>query len=120
MNWNRTILALGAAATLLLNAADAALERIEEAYEVGLDRVTLPGYEGDQVSFSPCASCENVSMPVDAGTRYLIGDGDENVTLKTFRETAAAIGNTGDSIVYVIFDTNSLVVTRLILDAPGR
>ena len=120
MMWKRTILGLAAAAPLTLNVAGAALERIEEAYEVGLNRVALPSYGGGQVTFSPCATCESVSMRVDAGTRYLIIDGNEDITLKTFLETAAAIGNPSDSIVYVIFDTDSLVVTRLILDAPGQ
>jgi len=117
---NGKFFGIAAAAILAINAAEAALERIEEAYEVGLTGVTLPNYEGGQVSFSPCASCERVSLRVDPGTRYLLGNGNEGVTLKTFRESAAAIENPGDSIIYVMFDTNSLVVTRLILDAGGQ
>ena len=98
----------------------AALERIEEAYEGELFQGELPTHENGQVRLTPCSQCPSVTLPVVARTRYLLGNGTEDVTLKAFRETAAAVVNPREVPVYVIYDTATREVTRLILDLRDR
>ena len=116
---NNIRLLFAAAALCAAGLAQAALDRIEEAYEVDLANVTLPGYENGQVLLRPCDDCDRVALKVDAGTRYLVDGTDEAMTLKEFQFAASTVVNRYDGLVTVIFDTSSLAVKRLILNAPG-
>jgi len=105
---------------LVAAAAEAALEAIEDAYEIELARVELPAYALGRVSFSPCAGCERIGLQVDGNTRYLLAGAPAPLSLGSFREEAARMIDPGDAVVYLIYDTRTRVVTRLILDGRSR
>ncbi len=100
--------------------AQAALERIEEAFEVALTQVELPSHDAGELRLTPCADCERISLPVGARTRYLLGYTGDGESLKAFREAAAGVANPRSALVVVIYDTATREVTRLILDVPRR
>ena len=103
---------------LCAGGARAALERIEEAFEVALAQVELPRHETGRLSLVPCADCERIALTVGSRTRYLLAyDGDDQ-PLKAFREVAAGVADPRSALVVVIYDTATREVTRLILDLP--
>jgi hypothetical protein len=116
----RTSALLVAASLLLAGGARAALERIEEAFEVALTRVELPRHAAGQLRLTPCADCERIALSVGPRTRYLIGYDGEGQPLEALREAAAAVADPRSALVVVIYDTATREVTRLILDAPRR
>jgi hypothetical protein len=101
-------------------APEAALEAVEEAHEVELASVELPTHALGQVGFPPCARCARIRLGVDERTRYLLAGSRSAVPLATFREEAAKRSGNRDAVVYVIYDVESRVVTRLVLDGPRR
>jgi hypothetical protein len=101
-------------------AAYAALETIEDAYEIELARLELPAHPLGRVSFSPCAGCDRIGFQVDGNTRYLLAGAPAPVSLGSFREEAARTIDLGDAVVYLIYDTRTRVVTRLVLDGRSR
>jgi hypothetical protein len=101
-------------------AAQGALERIEEAWEADLLSVELPTHEAGRVTVRPCAACERATHPVGPRTRYVIAATADDVTLKAFREAAARVVSPRDALVYVLYDTATGEVTRLVLDVPDR
>lgn len=105
---------------LSAGALEAALEIVEEAHEVELARIELPTHALGQVGFPPCARCERIRLRVDEATRYVLAGAPGAVTLESFRDEAARRAGTPDNVVYVIYDVESRVVTRLVLDAPRR
>ena len=114
----RTPALLMIAGLLLAGGAQAALERIEEAFEVELTQVELPLHDAGQVRLTPCADCERIALPVGSRTRYLIGYDGDGQPLEAFREAAAGVGDPRSALVVVIYDTATREVTRLILDVP--
>jgi hypothetical protein len=114
------LFALGLCGLFTATAADAALEAIEDAYEVELARVELPVHALGQVSFAACAGCDRVSLQVGGDTRYLLAGAPPPLSLGSFREEAARTVDPLDAVVYVIYDTRTGVVTRLVLDRRGR
>ena len=116
----RTPALLMIAGLLLAGGTEAALERIEEAFEVALTRVELPLHEAGQLRLTPCVGCERIALPVGSRTRYLIGYDGDGQPLEAFREAAAGIGDPRSALVVVIYDTATREVTRLILDVPRR
>jgi hypothetical protein len=117
---NRTAALVTIAGLLLASGAGAALERIEEAFEVALTQVELPLHEAGQLRLTPCAGCERVALPVGSRTRYLIGYDGDGQPLEAFREAAVGVGDPRSALVVVIYDTGTREVTRLILDVPRR
>jgi hypothetical protein len=117
---NRTSALLIIAGLLWLGGAHAALERIEEAFEVALTQVELPRHDGGQLVLTPCADCQRIALPVGSRTRYLIGYEGDGQPLEAFREAAAGTADPRSALVVVIYDTATREVTRLILDVPGR
>ncbi len=72
-------------------AAQGALERVEEAWEVALLSTELPTYAAGRVTVVPCAGCERVSHAVGARTRYFIAGTKTAMSLEAFREAAARV-----------------------------
>lgn len=91
------------------------LEQVEQAYELKLGVVTLPGGPNGSVVFTPCSTCRTMSLRVTEGTRYSVGGSP--VDLATLRERADALRATVDGQmkvgVYVYVDPATLRVTRL-------
>ena len=107
-----TLLWLGAAGSAW---ADRLIEQPEDAYELTLSDVIMPGSESGTLIFKTCDECNPLSMRVDGRTRYLLNW--RPVTLDAFMRSVDSIrqtrrGNEG-ATVYVFFDVKDQHVNRL-------
>jgi len=100
--------------------AQATLDRIEESYELDLTQVSLPAHEADAITLKACADCYTVQLSVNAQTSYHVGMRSAGVTLRELTDAVAAVRDRENTPVYVMYQPESLVVTRIILDAASR
>ena len=100
--------------------AQATLDRIEESYELDLTQVMLPAHAADQVTLKACADCYTVQLSVNARTSYHVGMRSTAITLQTLIAAADAVSNREDTPIYVMYQPESLVVTRIILGSASR
>ena len=114
-----TLVFLFALTSVANAAAVRVMEQPEDAYELMLGEVSLPGSVGGSVIFKACSECRTTALRVTDTTVYEV-DG-QLVDLKTFREAAKQFrgkrGGAIDTAVYVFFAVDSRLVTRLALDS---
>ena len=114
---------LVAAAMLVLAAghATAALRAVEQAYELGLGDLTLPGNEAGYLMARLCPRCRPEVLRVDAATRYLVRPSATPVSLAEFRAQAkrALQVAANQGFCYVYYDPKTRHVRRLVLDAAN-
>ena len=105
------LLLLGANSTW----ADRVIEQPEDAYELSLRNVIMPGSESGTLIFKICEDCRPQSMRVDARTQYSLNG--RPVTLDAFMKSVDSIRETArgdsDGTVYVFFDVETQHVNRL-------
>ncbi len=100
--------------------AQAGMRTIEEAYELDLTQVILPAHEADQVALKACADCFTVQLSVNYDTSYHVGMRSAAVTLQTLTAAADAVSDREHTPVYVMYEPESLVVTRITLGTASR
>ncbi len=102
--------------------AQAGMKALEEAYELNLTQVILPAHEADQVAFKACADCFTVQLSVDYRTSYHVGMRSAAVTLRELTDFVDAVRDSDreNTPVYVMYEPESLVVTRIILGTASR
>ena len=100
--------------------AQAGMKSIEEAYELDLTQVILPAHEADQVALKACPDCFTVQLSVNYDTSYHVGMRSAAVTLQTLTAAADAVSDRENTPVYVMYEPESLVVTRIILGTASR
>jgi hypothetical protein len=105
--------------TLLATALPAALEPVEQAYELLLRSVSLPLHESGQLVVRECAGCRPEILRVTGATRYFVRPTATPVSLRDLRAVAARAGATPGALLYVYYDPGTRNVRRLVLDA-GR
>ncbi|TDJ43995.1 MAG: hypothetical protein E2O52_09290 [Gammaproteobacteria bacterium] len=114
----RTLLITVVAALLTLpGVSNAALEMLEDAAELPIKGVQLPGSTAGQLVFRNCSGCAPAIWRVVQGTRYesfmpAEPGGAREVTLGELRQ-AFASGQADSLVVFYKPDTNE--VTRLLL-----
>ena len=96
--------------------ATAALDRIEEAYELGLDEVRLPAHSSGHVVVRQCSGCEAMMLPVSERTVYRLSNSPQAVSLQDFRQAAEAADS---GAVYVFYATDTGVVNRIVLSVTS-
>ncbi len=89
------------------------IQMIEEALELSMDRVTLPGTLGGSISVRKCAKCVPDYLPLNGATALLIGDSP--ASLADFRK--ASRDSRG---IYIFYDIKTGVVTRMVLAMPHK
>jgi hypothetical protein len=92
--------------------AHAALDKVEDTYELSLSQVQLPTFSTGNVVVRACPDCEPVLRPVSERTEYRLGSAGPQVTLRELRDAAKAARN---GLVYVAFSTETGAVNRIIL-----
>ena len=102
---------------LAVPAAQAALDRIEEAYEVTPRSVRLPGYNNGRLTVTPCEGCDEVALRASVFTKYFSGSPRLQVTRAELAEEASSATAQAEGIMYVFFNPETLEVTRVVLDA---
>jgi len=73
---------------------------INQAYEIAVDGLRLPGNVVGSVSFKDCNTCEMQTVRVTPDTRYVLNNRD--VTLADFRTAVSTITNKDSNIATVI------------------
>ena len=91
----------------------AALDALEQAYELGLNQVRLPAHSASQVVVRSCADCAPVLLPVSTETRYYLKYGQPAVALDKFLAEAAS--RPRDGLVTVFYKPEDGSVTRIVL-----
>ena len=109
----------GALLLLAGSAADGTLRAIEEAYELSLSQVMLPGSETATLLVRPCTGCESEALRVTAETRYFIRPATTPVSLEAARKAASKATGHRQASIYVYYDPKTRTVRRLVLD-PGQ
>lgn len=92
-------------------AASAENHIIEQAYEVAVNDLRLPGHALGTVAFKGCTSCELQTLSVTAETRYVLNDRD--VTLANFTKAVNAIPDKRTNIATVIHHLKSDTVVAV-------
>ena len=105
------------ATAMAFPAAQAALDRIEEAYEVVPGDVRIPGYNNGRLTLTPCAGCDEVALRASVFTKYFSGSPRLQVTRAELAEEASSATAQAEGIMYVFFNPETLEVTRVVLDA---
>ena len=78
---------------------------INQAYEIALDELQLPGNVVGSVSFKDCAKCETQVIRVTVDTRYILNGHD--TTLADFREAVNTVTDKERNISTVIHNLQS-------------
>ena len=93
----------------------------EDAYELRLGEVSLPGSEAGTVIFKACDDCKTQSMRVSGTTIYRVNG--RTVTLADFTKAAEDFrkrdGGISKTVVYVFYDIKSRRVNRMGMDYLG-
>lgn len=100
--------------------AGAVLETIEQAYELTLLQVRMPGSSADSVVIRTCATCDPVRLRVNAQTTYRLAYREPPVSLAEMNSFIGAVADRQKTAVAVFYDPESLVVTRIILATQDR
>lgn len=113
----KTFLALILSVTLF-GTAEAALVALERDFELALNQVTLPRSSAGQVVVRQCGDCDPEVLRVDANTRYFLGS-NKPASLAELRAAADAVRDPKRTGVYVFYEPETGVVTRIVLDLAG-
>lgn len=103
---------------LLAVSAHGALKPVEQAYELALGTVSLPGNESGQLLVRRCAGCKPELLRVTAATRYFVRPSTAPVSLRDAHRAAVKAGANPAALVYVYYEPQTRSVRRLVLD-PG-
>lgn len=87
---------------------------INQAYEIALDELRLPGNVVGSVSFKDCNTCEKQTIRVTPQTRYVLNNND--LTLVEFKEAVSAIADRKSNIATVIhhLESDSIVALQVV------
>ncbi len=108
-------------AALLLNClalpAGAALEVVEQAFELRAQAVQLPDVAEGFLSVRSCPDCQPTKLHVTAATGWFLGAGSRQArsqaeVLDVFRVVASRPA----TLVYVYYEPATLRVTRIVVD----
>ena len=110
---NRNIIVVVAALLLAWSVtATAALDAIEQGYELATSELTLPAHTAGQVVINSCAECESAIHPVNSQTTYHIGRRTAPVPLADFRSAVQAEVGT---FIHLAYNIETGYVTRITL-----
>jgi len=84
---------------------------IEQAYEVALSDLRLPGNAGGTLAFKECEMCDFVTLRVSAETQYRLNG--KAITLDKFRLALAQIENKNEKAVTVLHHIRRNQVTAV-------
>ncbi len=100
------------------NTARAALEIIEEAFEVTPRQIEWPTYDEGRLVVHPCPGCEAVALTVSDQTGYFLGFTSPRLSRQELIRKATSGGTFENGMVYLFYRPEDRQVTRVVLD-PG-
>lgn len=113
----RAILALALLAVAAWGmTAQAALEVVEEAWELSADQVLRwPLRAGDRLVIQPCETCDTSALQVTEDTRYSTGFRAPDMSLQDLLREKSRQGGRSDYLVILFYTPDEQQVTRIIL-----
>ncbi len=100
-------------------AAVRVIEQPEDAYELRLAEVRLPGNLDGSVTFRACSDCRTTALRITPATVFQVNG--QRADLESFSEAAHALrgrrGGAAGTAVYIFFKVDSRLATRLVLDS---
>lgn len=102
------------------NTARAALEIVEEAFEVTPRQIEWPTYDEGRLVVRPCSGCEAVALTVSDQTGYYDGFNSPRLSRQELIRKATSGGNFQNSMVYLFYRPEDRQVTRVVLDQGPR
>ena len=98
--------------------ATAALDIVEDAYELDISDVQLPASSAGQVVIRQCDAnnCDVQQLSVDQNTTYHVGESTAAVPLSDFRQAATGI----NKLIYVFYSVVTETVTRIVLSTASE
>lgn len=94
----------------------AALEIVEEAFEVTPGQIEWPSYDDGRLVVTPCRACKAVALRVSIETGYFLGFSSPLLTRQVFIQNATSNSNFRNSTVTVFYRPEDRHVTRVVLD----
>jgi len=95
--------------------AQAALEVLEDAYELRTEQILRwPLRAGDSLVVRPCHGCDITSLRVTDETRYSAGFDAPSISLRDLLHKKSLLQNNAEHLVIVFFRPDDLQVTRII------
>jgi hypothetical protein len=99
-------------------ATNAALERVEDAYELRLEQVERwPLADSTNIVVRPCSRCDRVVLQVNAATRYSNGLRGADIGREELLRVKSTIRDRDNTFVYIFYRPENSSVTRIVLDA---
>ncbi len=96
--------------------APAALEAIEQAYELSAQQVLRwPLRTGDHVVVRPCDTCDTTTLQVTDSTRFSTGFNAPDISLQDLLRKKTQQGSSADYLVILFYTPDERQVTRMIL-----
>lgn len=96
--------------------AHAALEVIEEAYELNAEQILRwPLRAGDSLVVRPCAGCGTETLKVTEQTRYATGFDAPSISLSDLLRKKSLSHDSADHLIVVFYRPDDLHVTRIVL-----
>jgi hypothetical protein len=102
-------------AAIVSEPALAALQAVEQAFELQLDQVTLPGRTGGSLLVRRCPDCAPVSLQVTPATACFVSPGRTAVSLQGLLDAIEATPRQ-EALISVFYDPATRRVTRLVLN----
>ena len=96
--------------------AQAALEIVENAFEVTPGQIEWPTYDDGRLVVTPCRGCEAVVLTVSDQTVYFLGFSGPGLSRQDLILKATSGSNFRNSMVYLFYRPEDRQVTRIVLD----
>ena len=116
LTFSLLLIVLAAMTFASANIARAALEIVEDAFEVTPRQIEWPTYDQGRLVVRPCPGCEAVALTVNEQTGYYLGFGSPPLSRQELISKATSGSNFENSMVYLFFTPQDRQVTRVVLD----
>jgi uncharacterized protein YaiE (UPF0345 family) len=116
LNFSLMLIIMIASTFTLASAARAALEIVEDAFEVTPGQIEWPTYDEGRLVVHPCPGCEAVALTVNHQTGYYLGFTNPGLSRQELIRKATSSGNSENILVYLFYRPENRQVTRVVLD----
>ncbi len=116
LNFLLLLIVMAATAFTSANTARAALEIVENAFEVTPRQIEWPTYDEGRLVVRPCHGCEAVALTVNDQTVYYLGFTNPRLSRQELIRKATSSGNSKYTMVYLFYRPENRQVTRIVLD----
>jgi len=116
LTFSLLLIVLAAMTFASANIARAALEIVEDAFEVTPRQIEWPTYDQGRLVVRPCPGCEAVALTVNEQTGYYLGFSNPGLTRLELISKANSSGRSENTMVYLFYRPENKHVTRVVLD----